>query len=372
MSHRAATDTQAMRTDASRRKEAVVGTDALFDFDEIIDTRSPAEYAEDHAPGAINLPVLDNAERARIGTLHKQASAFDAKKAGAALVSRNIALHLETHFADKPKDYRPLIYCWRGGNRSGAMTTVLRAVGWRAAQLEGGYKAYRRRVIDELERLPGLLDFRVVCGPTGVGKSRFLRALRETGAQVLDLEDLAAHMGSVLGAYPGRPQPAQKRFESDIWNALRGFDPTRPVFVESESKKIGNLHTPEVLLTRMRESACLNLNAEIPVRVAILKGEYTHFLGDPAALGRQLDCLTQLQGRDRINHWKSLAEHGEWDELIAELLIQHYDPAYSRSLGRNFARAAAAETLMLHSASDAAVLELARTVGANLPVRDGN
>jgi len=372
MSHCAATDPQAGRAETSRRKDALAGTDALFDFDEIIDTRSPAEYAEDHAPGAINLPVLDNAERARIGTLHKQASAFDAKKAGAALVSRNIARHLETHFADKPKDYRPLIYCWRGGNRSGAMTTVLRAIGWRAAQLEGGYKAYRRRVIDELERLPGLLDFRVVCGPTGVGKSRFLRALQATGAQVLDLEDLAAHMGSVLGAYPDRPQPAQKRFESDIWNTLRGFDPQRPVFVESESKKIGNLHTPEVLLARMRESACLNLHAGIPVRVAILKREYTHFLGDPAALGRQLDCLTELQGRDRIKQWKTLAEEGKWDELIAELLVQHYDPAYTRSLGRNFTRAANAATWVLDSAADEAMLDLAGRVGASLPAMEGN
>lgn len=372
MSHCAATDPRAARSEAPRRKDAVVGTDALFDFDEIIDTRSPAEYAEDHAPGAINLPVLDNAERARIGTLHKQVSAFDAKKAGAALVSRNIALHLERHFADKPKDYRPLIYCWRGGNRSGAMTTVLRAIGWRAAQLEGGYKAYRRRVIDELERLPGLLDFRVVCGPTGVGKSLFLRALRETGAQVLDLEALAAHMGSVLGAYPDRPQPAQKQFESDIWNALRGFDPTRPVFVESESKKIGNLHTPEVLLTRMRESACFNLRAEIPVRVAILKREYTHFLDDPAALGRQLDCLTPLQGRERISRWKTQAEAGQWDELIAELLVQHYDPAYSRSLGRNYARATGAVTLTLESDSEAAVLALATRVGAGLSATGGN
>ena len=279
-----------------QRREGAVGIEALFAFDEIIDTRSPAEFADDHAPGAINLPVLDNEERARIGTLHNQDSAFAAKKAGAALVSRNIARHLESHFADKAKGYRPLIYCWRGGNRSGAMATVLRAIGWQAAQLEGGYKAYRRHVIDELDHLPGRFDFRVVCGPTGVGKSRFLRALRQVGAQVLDLEDLAAHMGSVLGAYPERPQPSQKLFESRIWNDLRCFDPARLVFVESESKKIGNLHTPEVLLGRMRESACLNLDADIPVRVALLKQEYAHFLADPEALGGKLDCLVEQTG----------------------------------------------------------------------------
>ncbi len=346
-----------------RRRDGVMGIEDLFAFDEIIDTRSPAEYAEDHAPGAINLPVLDNEERARIGTLHKQSSAFDAKKAGAALVSRNIARHLESHFADKPKAYRPLIYCWRGGNRSGAMTTVLRAIGWQAAQLEGGYKAYRRHVIDELERLPALFDFRVVCGPTGVGKSRFLRALRQVGAQVLDLEDLAAHMGSVLGAYPDRPQPTQKSFETGVWDELRRFDPARPVFVESESKKIGNLQTPESLLGRMRESACLNLNADIPVRVEILRGEYAHFLADPAALGHKLDCLLEIQGRAQIESWKAQAHAGYWDELVAELLIKHYDPAYTRSLGRNFTQAVNAETLTLNSASEETMLELARQVG---------
>lgn len=347
-----------------RRKEGVVGLSDLFTWDEIIDTRSPAEFAEDHVPGAINLPVLDNEERARIGTLHKQASAFDAKKAGAALVSRNIARHLETHFADKPRNYRPLIYCWRGGNRSGAMTTILRAIGWQAGQLEGGYKAYRRHVIEGLENLPGRFDFRVVCGRTGVGKSRFLRALKQTGAQVLDLEDLAAHMGSVLGAYPDRPQPAQKGFESTVWYELTRLDPARPVFVESESKKIGQLHTPETLLQSMRAAACLNLDAPIPVRVDILKGEYAHFLADPAALGRQLDCLLELQGRERIEHWKSLAHAGLWDTLIEELLVQHYDPAYDRSLGRNFVQAVAAETLALPDAQEASLRELAQQIAA--------
>ena len=351
------------RTTNPQRREGMVAIESLFDFDDIIDTRSPAEYAEDHAPGAINLPVLDNAERARIGTLHKQSSAFDAKKAGAALVSRNIAGHLEGHFADKARAYRPLIYCWRGGNRSGAMTTVLRAIGWQAAQLEGGYKAYRRQVIDELERLPALFDLRVVCGPTGVGKSRFLRALRQVGSQVLDLEDLAAHMGSVLGAYPDRPQPSQKGFESGVWDALRRFDPARPVFVESESKKIGNLQTPEALLGRMRESACLNLSADIPVRVEILRGEYAHFLADPDALGHKLDCLLEIQGRTQVESWKALAHAGQWDGLVAELLLKHYDPAYTRSLGRNFTQAVNAETLTLTSASEEAMLELARQVG---------
>lgn len=343
-----------------RRKEGVVGVEEALSFDAIIDTRSPAEFAEDHVPGALNLPVLDNDERARIGTLHKQESAFEAKKAGAALVSRNIARHLETVLADRPRDFRPLVYCWRGGNRSGAFTTVLRAIGWNACQLEGGYKAFRRHVIAELETLPERLDFRVICGPTGVGKSRFLAALEACGAQVLDLENLAAHMGSVLGAYPDRPQPSQKLFETRVWHALSGFDPARPVFVESESKKIGNLHTPEHLLQRMRASPCVNLEADIPVRVALLKQEYAHFLADAEALGRQLDCLVPLLGREQIGAWKTQAESGQWDSLVADLLVRHYDPAYGRSLGKNFTRAEQGPRLILSAADPATLQALAR------------
>ncbi|MFZ5485143.1 MAG: tRNA 2-selenouridine(34) synthase MnmH [Pseudomonadota bacterium] len=319
----------------------------LAEFDEVIDARSPAEFAEDRVPGAINLPVLDNDERARVGTLYKQVSPFDAKRLGAALVSRNIAGHLERHFADKPKKYRPLVYCWRGGSRSGSLTHVLRSIGWQAAQLEGGYKTYRATVLSDLDQWPERLSFIVLCGPTGVGKSRFLRALRDIGAQVLDLEALAAHMGSVLGAYPDRPQPSQKYFESLVWAALRRFDPARPVYVESESKRIGNLHTPETLLRRMRASPCLNLEADIPVRVALLKEEYAHFLADPAALRSQLDRLTALRGRDTIARWHALAEAGDWDTLVAELLVRHYDPAYRRSLDSHFVLAPSSPVLTL-------------------------
>jgi tRNA 2-selenouridine synthase len=238
-------------------------------------------------------------------------------------------------------------------------------VGWNAAQLEGGYKAYRRHVIEQLEHLPTRFDYQVVCGPTGVGKSRFLRALGACGAQVLDLEEMAAHMGSVLGAYPDRPQPNQKYFETLIWDTLRGFEPSRPVFVESESKKIGKLQTPEVLLEKMRASNCINLSADIPVRVALLKEEYAHFLADPQALGRQLECLTQLQGKERIDTWKAQGDTGRWDELVADLLIRHYDPAYTRSLGRNYVKAPHSPTYTLQDHHPEAFLELARSVMAS-------
>ncbi len=349
-----------------RRKDGKASVAELFDFDEIIDVRSPGEYSEDHVPGAISLPVLDDAERAMVGTLHKQSSAFEAKKVGAALVARNIAGHLESYFRDKPKNYRPLIYCWRGGSRSGAMTTILRSVGWNAAQLEGGHKAYRHHVIEALTLLPAKFSFRVICGPTGVGKSRFLRELKKCDAQVLDLEDLAAHMGSVLGAYPTRPQPAQKLFESRIWHALQGFDARHPIFVESESKKIGNLHTPETLLTHMRAAECINLKADIPVRVELLKQEYAHFLDNTELLNQKLDCLLGIQGKARIESWKSLAVAGHWDELVAELLVHHYDPAYLRSLDRNYVGASTAATYELSAPDTATFAQLARHLSASI------
>jgi tRNA 2-selenouridine synthase len=317
----------------------------LTSFDALVDARSPAEYAEDHAPGALSLPVLDDAERARIGTIYKQESPFQARRLGAALVSKNIARHLETVLAERPREWRPLVYCWRGGKRSAALAHVLREVGWDAHTLQGGYRAYRRGVVEQLAVLPTRLRFRVVHGATGSGKSRLLRALVRAGAQVLDLEQLAAHRGSVLGELPGRPQPTQKAFESGLYGALAALDPARPVYVEGESRKIGQLQVPQTLIETMRGSDCVLLEADTPARVALLMDEYQHFFADPAALGLQLDCLLRLHGRGRVESWKALAARGAWEELVARLLEEHYDPAYRRSAQRNFARLPQAQVL---------------------------
>lgn len=310
----------------------------LAGFDALLDARSPAEFAEDHIPGALSCPVLSDAERAEIGTLHKQVSAFAAKRRGAVLVARNIASHIERLFADKPREWRPLVYCWRGGKRSGAFGHVLREIGWEAKTLQGGYKAYRQWVVQELARLPALYRFRVLCGPTGSGKSRLLRVLQAAGAQVLDLEALAAHRGSVLGQLPDEPQPSQKLFETRVRARLAGFDPARPVFVEAESRKIGQVQVPEALIARMRASECLLLEASTDTRVTLLNDEYRHFVGDLPALERQLDCLVELHGRDRIARWKALAAAGDWRGLVRRLLEEHYDPAYRRSTDRNYVR----------------------------------
>lgn len=331
-------------------------------FDEILDARSPAEYAEDHLPGALNTPVLDDAERARIGTIYKQQSAFEAKRAGAPLAARNISKHIEERFADRPREWRPLVYCWRGGGRSGSLVHVLRQVGWNAVRLEGGYKAFRRQVVSDLEALPERFAFRVVCGATGSGKSRLLEALAQAGAQVLDLEILAAHRGSVLGDLPDAPQPTQKSFETSIWSALSGFDPARSVYVESESKKVGNLRVPDVLIERMRGSSCLRLEAGEATRVALLREDYAHFVARPEALVEKLECLRALHGAERIDLWKAHLARGEWDALVSDLLHSHYDPAYRRSLFRNYRDAEGGAAVPVKGIGREDFLDLAREV----------
>jgi tRNA 2-selenouridine synthase len=332
----------------------------LDDFDAIIDVRSESEFAEDHIPGAINCPVLDDEERARVGTLYKQASPFDAKKIGAALVARNIARHIDTQFLDKPRDWKPLVYCWRGGNRSGSMAHILAKIGWQAMQLDGGYKEYRRHVNADLTEMPKRFHYRVVCGTTGSGKSRLLQTLASVGAQVLDLEQLAVHRGSVLGNLPSEPQPTQKAFESSIWHALRHFDPQRVVFVESESKKVGQLRVPDVLMECMRASPCISLHLPQAQRVQLLMQDYVHFVEMPELLNTQLECLLQLHGREKISRWQAMANTGKIESLVDELLVDHYDPAYLRSIERNFTQFSQAEKAELTDISEASFEALAR------------
>lgn len=342
-----------------------VAIDALAEYPVRLDVRSPAEFALDRIPGAVNVPVLDDHERARVGTLHQQESAFAAKKLGAALVARNIALWIETRFAGNDRSWRPLVYCWRGGKRSGSLTHVLNEIGWKAVQLDGGYRSWRRHVVRELETLPARFHYVVVCGLTGSGKSRLLRALASLaaeGAQVLDLEAIACHRGSLLGDLPADPQPGQKWFESQIFEALRGFDPRRPVFVESESRRIGNLQVPDALLARMREGTCFRVDTPTPLRVGLLKDEYRHFLADPGSLVARLAPLVPLHGRERVQRWTQQARLGDWDALVADLLLEHYDPAYVRSIQRNFPAFDSARVDSPDDLSEAAFSRLARRV----------
>lgn len=308
----------------------------LEDFDTVIDARSEGEYAEDHLPASVNWPTLNNAQRIHVGTVYKQISAFEAKKQGAAIAARNISIHLEQHVLQKPKDWKPLTYCWRGGKRSGSLSLVLDQIGFRVTLLEGGYKAFRAAMLKDIERLAGQFSWRVICGTTGSGKTRLLQALAVQGAQVLDLEALANHRSSVLGAVPGLPQPTQKHFDTRVWDALRHLDPDRPVFIESESKKVGNVSVPLPLIEAMRASTCLNLLLEDNERVALLLEDYDFFVRNADSFCERLDALVQIRGKAVVEQWKRLVRQGEFEPVVRELLTQHYDPVYIASMERNF------------------------------------
>jgi len=337
----------------------------LAEFDEIIDVRSPSEYAEDRLPQAINCPVLDDQQRARVGTLYKQDSPFAARKIGAALVARNIAGHIEQRFLDKPRGWRPLIYCWRGGQRSGAFTHILRQIGWDAQRLAGGYKAWRQHVIGQLAVLPQGFDYRVISGATGSGKSRLLEALAAQGAQVLHLEELAAHKGSVLGSLPGIPQPSQRMFESRLFAAFSGFDAASPVFVEAESRRIGNLQLPDALLDMIRAAPSLCIEAPVQARVEFLLRDYAYFLDDPRWLLERFGLLRGLQSNETLAHWRTLVEAGDYRGLVGELLELHYDPLYQRSQAKNFTGFRNAVRFSTADLSPDGILQLAQEILGN-------
>jgi tRNA 2-selenouridine synthase len=334
----------------------------LGEFDAVIDARSETEYGEDHLPGALNWPSLNNEERKLIGTIYKQVSPFEAQKRGAALVAANIARHIERHVIDKPRQWQPLAYCWRGGKRSGALAHVLGQIGFRVSVIEGGYKAFRSAVLADLPQLAGRFDLRVVCGPTGSGKTRLLQALEQAGAQVLDLEALASHRSSVLGMIPGQPQPTPRRFDTLVWDRLRHFDAARPVFVESESRKVGNLAVPDALIECMRASPCLRLELGDDERVGLLLEDYDFFVRDPALFCERLDALTQLRGKAVVKGWQDEVESGRIENVVRELLLKHYDPGYAASIGRNFSGYAAAPTIAPADRSPASMAELANRI----------
>lgn len=304
-------------------------------FTHIIDVRSPGEFACDRIPGAINLPVLNDAERAEVGRLYVQVSRFDARRLGGAMVARNVAAHLETFFAPLPEHSRFLLYCWRGGQRSKAMATILHAVGWSVTLVAAGYKGYRQHVREALVRLCPQLQCRVVTGLTGSGKTRLLQRMAAEGHQVLDLENLGAHRGSLLGDEPDAAQPSQKYFESLLLEQIQRFDPARPVWVESESKRLGRLWLPEPLWQAMLRAPVHELHVPAAVRAAFLLREYPHFSAAPDELLAKLETLREPCGGARLDEWQTMIRAGEWPAFVLSMLEHHYDPGYLRN--RKFA-----------------------------------
>ncbi len=307
--------------------------------------------------------MLGDEQRRIVGTLYVQTSSLEARKLGAAMVARNIADHLDRWIADTPRDWQPLVYCWRGGQRSGALAWFLDQIGFRTAKLAGGYKGFRAVVRQDLEAWPARFDFRVLAGRTGSGKTRLLQALAAAGAQVLDLEALAAHRGSILGGLPGQPQPTQKAFDNRLWQTMRRLDASRPVFVESESKKIGRLQLPEALIGQMHAQGQV-LRVEMPdtARVQLLLEDYGFFAEDVDGFCQLLDGLVALRGKDTVARWQAQARAGAWADVFGQMMLQHYDPLYNRSMDRHYASYAQARPVLLADGGHTALATAAQAV----------
>jgi tRNA 2-selenouridine synthase len=346
--------------DAIARMRLPLGTPGAYSA--IIDARTEDEFALDHLPGAQNWPSLNNAERIVIGTMYKQEGPFEAKKKGAGLVAANISKHIEHHVLDLPKDWQPLVYCWRGGKRSGSLALILGQIGFKVSIIEGGYKAFRSAMVDALPPLAESLSWRVICGPTGSGKTRLLHCLKEQGAQVLDLEGLANHRSSVLGIIPGQAQPSQKHFDTLLWDALRNMDPTKPVYVESESRKVGNLAVPESLILSMRASPCYQLELSDEERVKLLLEDYDFFVKDPALFSKRLDALVAIRGKQVVEDWQALIAAGSMEDVVRDLLKLHYDPTYFASMKRNFLQIDKAQVVLAKSRSLESLSSVAKLV----------
>jgi tRNA 2-selenouridine synthase len=314
----------------------------------VIDARSPHEYAEDHIPGAVNLPVVDDGEFAEVGIKHKT-DTHAAYLVGVEYSLRNIAAQIKPLISRYTPRDRFLVYCFRGGKRSRLWADNLRTIGFEVDVLAGGWKNYRRWVRAGLEVLPRAFSYRVLCGPTGCGKTRVLHALREAGEQVLELEELAHHRGSLLGDLPGDAQPTQKLFDSALLDEMRRFDVNRTVWVEAESKKIGNLQLPEALCEAMHRSPTIAIETPMAERVRLWREDYPHFAADPQAMVRKLEPLKPLVGKETLAHWQELATEGRTDELFESVMTRHYDPCYARSTRRNFGPAPEAARLGLVS-----------------------
>ena len=306
---------------------------AALGFDDIIDVRSPSEYAEDHIPGAINLPVLEDAERAQVGTIYAQDSPFRARKIGAALVAANAARHLQGALADKPGAWRPLVYCWRGGQRSGSFASILSQIGWRVELISGGYKTYRGLVVDALYEVPFPCPVVLLGGNTGSAKTDLLHRLAARGVQMRDLEGLAHHRGSLFGAMPGG-QPSQKAFESALAHAIMGLDPARPVVVEAESSKVGNCSLPRALWKAMLAAPRLEVVAPVEARARYLVTAYADMVADPARLSAVIASLSRAQPANLVAAWQAMAEARAFEDLAASLMAHHYDPRYDRHRAR--------------------------------------
>ena len=304
-------------------------------FDTIIDVRSPLEFAEDHIVGAINCPVLSDLERQKVGTIYKKESSFKAKIIGSSLAAKNIAFHIQNNFIEKKGSWQPLIYCWRGGQRSKAFSIVLSEVGWRTNQLKGGYKEYRNQVINFLENIGPKLKITLISGKTGSAKTKILKSIENEGGQILDLEGLANHKGSLLGKIPDLIQPSQKFFESLIFNKIQNLNLKDKIYIEAESSKIGNIHIPKSIWKKMIKSPRIEISANIELRAKFLVSDYDYMCNDPTLINPIIKGLKNRLSKELFDEWTNLIDRKKWFDLTKSFLENHYDPSYSSNTIKN-------------------------------------
>lgn len=297
-----------------------------------VDARSPGEFAEATIPGALNVPVLDDAERAEVGTLYKQDGKQQARRRGVQLVAPKIPAMIEQVAALQEKTSLPVVvFCWRGGMRSLALTQFLELAGVPARQLSGGHKGFRRYIL-EFFKQAGWGRMLVLRGLTGVGKTHYLQLLAEQGYPVVDLEGLANHRGSAFGNLGLPPQPNQKMFEALLWERLRKIGRDGYILAEGESRHIGRVALPAEVYRALQVETSIWLSAPLEARVANILADYPAVDKLKEDFSLPIRALKDKLGKETMNHYLALLDESKWSELVRELMVNYYDPLYRHTL----------------------------------------
>ena len=298
----------------------------LNHFDKIIDVRSEKEFSDDSIPTSINLPVLNNDERAIIGNLYSK-NIFESRKLGAQIISKNISKFLKKN--NFKKNDKILLYCWRGGMRSLSMYLVMKSVGYDVQILNQGYKTFRAYIRDFFENQVNKFCFNILGGLTGSGKTFFLNLLSKK-YNVLDLEKISKHKGSVLGDIPNEKQPTQKKFETNIWYEMQKFNVNKKIWVESESNKIGKLSIPNKIFSNMLKGRILNLDICIKDRAKFITKDYKYFIKNPEPVFEKIKILKKFLTNKNFLMLEKNLKTRDFLSFTENLLKFHYDKVYKK------------------------------------------